>query len=36
MRIEKEDGTAFAANDDSNQPLPIVQREAGTHRFYST
>ena len=30
MRIEKEDGTPFTTTDDSNQPLPIVQRESGT------
>ena len=30
VRIEKEDGTPFTTTDDSNQPLPIVQRESGT------
>ena len=30
MQIEKEDGTPFTTTDDSNQPLPIVQRESGT------
>ena len=30
MRIEKEDGTPFTTTDDSNQALPIVQRESGT------
>ena len=30
MRVEKEDGTPFTTTDDSNQPLPIVQRESGT------
>ena len=30
IRIEKEDGTPFATKDDSNQALPIAQRESGT------
>ena len=30
MLIEKEDGTPFTTTDDSNQPLPIVQKESGT------
>ena len=30
MQIEKEDGTPFTTMDDSNQTLPIVQRESGT------